>query len=83
MERIPANELKTKGVSAIAGRLQDVDEILITVRGKDRFVVMDLEHYNRLREYELEMALHESRAEYERGDYVTETVEEHVKRISE
>jgi prevent-host-death family protein len=83
MHRIPANELKTKGISVIASRLQDEDEILITVRGKDRFVVMDLDHYNRLREYELEMALHESRAEYERGDYVTETVEEHVKRISE
>jgi PHD/YefM family antitoxin component YafN of YafNO toxin-antitoxin module len=83
MDRIPANELKTKGISAIASRLEDADEVLITVRGKDQFVVMGMNHYNRLREYELEMALHECRAEYERGEYVTESVDNHIKRVSE
>ena len=83
MDRIPANELKTKGISAISSRLEDADEVLITVRGKDQFVVMGMDHYNRLREYELEIVLHECRAEYKRGEYVTESVDDHIKRVSE
>ena len=48
MKNISANELKTRGVSSIEAALQDESEALITVRGQERFVVMDIEAYNHL-----------------------------------
>lgn len=81
MSSITANNLKTKGVSAIAEALDDASEAVVSVRGKNRYVVMDLEHYQNLREAELTAALAESRADLETGRFVEETVDEHLKRI--
>ncbi|WP_413904700.1 hypothetical protein [Candidatus Skiveiella danica] len=53
MPHISANELKTKGVAAIEAVLADHAEAIVSVRGKDRFVVMDIAHYHHLRECEL------------------------------
>ena len=50
MSSVTANELKTKGISAVESRLENDDEVLISVHGKDRYVVMTLEKYDRLRE---------------------------------
>ncbi|CAK8717081.1 Antitoxin Phd/YefM, type II toxin-antitoxin system [Candidatus Electrothrix aarhusensis] len=82
MENITANQLKTKGISLIEKHLARNREMVITVRGKERFVVMDMQHYNYLRECELDAALHETRADYEAGRFVAETVEEHIQRIT-
>ncbi len=78
---ITANELKTKGVSVIKSHLGDNDELIITVRGKESYVVMDMEHYNYLRECELEAALLQAKADVESGDYVVESVNDHINRI--
>jgi hypothetical protein len=51
------------------------------VRGKDRFVVMDLAHYHHLRECELEAALAETRADLAAGRAIEESAEAHVKRL--
>ena len=83
MENITANQLKTKGISLIEKHLAAHPELVITVRGKERFVVMDMQQYNYLRECELEAALRETRADYEAGRFVTETVEKHIQRITE
>jgi PHD/YefM family antitoxin component YafN of YafNO toxin-antitoxin module len=80
---ISANELKTKGVSVIENSLGQSNELIITVRGKERFVVMDMKHYNYLRECELEAALHQARADVEAGRYITESVDAHIKRVSD
>jgi len=53
MAEISANELKTKSVLAIQTALEQQTEAVISVRGKDRFVVMNLTHYQYLRECEL------------------------------
>jgi prevent-host-death family protein len=53
---ITANELKTKGVSAIEEVTASNNEAIITVRGKNKYVVLSIEEYNQLREYELEAA---------------------------
>ncbi len=53
MATISANHLKTQGVSAIAQALEHAPEASVSVRGKERFVVMDIEHYRYLRECEL------------------------------
>lgn len=80
---ISANELKTRGVSAIESSLTQADELIITVHGKERFVVMDMDHYNYLRECELETALRQARADVKAGRYRKESVEDHIKRITD
>ena len=81
MTTISANELKTKGVAAIEAALAGQSEAIVSVRGRDRFVVMDLDHYHYLRECELEAALVQSRAELAAGRFTEGTVDEHMKRI--
>uniref|UniRef100_UPI0040570671 type II toxin-antitoxin system Phd/YefM family antitoxin n=1 Tax=Candidatus Electronema sp. TaxID=2698783 RepID=UPI0040570671 len=83
MNNITANQLKTEGISAIEKHLAVDRELVITVRGKERFVVMEMQHYNYLRECELNDALHEVRADYEAGRFVAETVENHIQRITQ
>ena len=79
---ITANILKTKGVSAISEATSDGSEAIITVRGKDQFIVLPIETYNHLRECELEAALFESEKDLENGNFIEESVEEHIKRIT-
>ena len=83
MNIITANQLKTKGVSAIENNLLENQELVITVRGKEKFVVMDMKHYNYLRECELDAALHQAKIDYKDGNYITENVEDHIKRITQ
>jgi hypothetical protein len=79
---ISANDLKTKGVAAIEAMLADHSEAIVSVRGKDRFVVMEIAQYNYLRECELEAALAETRADLAAGRLVQESAEAHVSRLS-
>ena len=83
MATIAANDLKTKGVASISEQLRESPEAIITVRGKDRYVVMDIEHYRYLRECELESALLEARDDVKAGRVVTESVTEHLKRLAD
>ncbi len=80
---ITANELKTKGVSAIDMVVEESEEAVVTVRGKSTYVVIPIEKYNYYRECELEAAINETRKELEQGKYVAETVDEHIKRITD
>ncbi|MCF6224743.1 MAG: type II toxin-antitoxin system Phd/YefM family antitoxin [Xanthomonadales bacterium] len=82
MTTITANELKTKGVSILENTLIDADEAVITVRGKERFVVINLEKYNKIREYELEIAVFEAKADISAGRVHQESVDEHMQRVS-
>lgn len=82
MGTIAANDLKTRGVASISEQLAESPEVIITVRGKGRYVVMDIEHYQYLRECELEAALLEAREDVKAGRAVTESVADHIKRIS-
>ena len=81
MPHISANDLKTKGVSAIEALLATQPEAVISVRGKDRFVVMDMDHYHYLRECELESALAQTRADLAEGRFVKGSAEDHVARL--
>ena len=83
MVTITANEIKTKGVNAIKKILKTEDETVITERGRVSFVVMDMERYNLLREYELEIAYLETLKDIKDGNYFEGTIEEHMKRISD
>lgn len=81
MSSITANDLKTRGIAAIEASLADRKEAVVTVRGADRYVVMELSHYHYLRECELEAALAQSRLELAEGRYVKESATAHVARM--
>jgi len=81
MKTIAANELKTRGVTSIEQALAEDAEAIISVRGQDRYVVMDMREYNRLRVCELEAALFETRQQLAAGEYVEESVDAHLARL--
>ncbi|HOM14125.1 MAG TPA: hypothetical protein PLB41_12495 [Rubrivivax sp.] len=82
MAHITANDLKTRGIAAIEASLAGGrTEAVVSVRGADRYVVMDLAHYQHLRECELEAALAESRADIAAGRFVAESAAQHVARL--
>lgn len=61
--------------------LAEHTEAIVSVRGKDRFVVMDMAQYHCLRECELEAALAETRADLATGRFVQESPENHLARL--
>jgi PHD/YefM family antitoxin component YafN of YafNO toxin-antitoxin module len=82
MRHLTANDLKTRGIAAIESMLSAQPEVTISVRGKERFVVMDMAHYHYLRECELEAALAQSQADMAAGRFKVESAADHVARIS-
>ena len=81
MNHISANDLKTKGISAIELALSDAPEAIVSVRGKDRFVVMEVAQYEYLRGCELDAALAETRADLAAGRVVQEAPQAHLDRL--
>jgi len=79
---VTANELKTKGISRLDEIADRGEEAIISVRGKRRYVVLTVEQYNHLRECELEAAISEARKDLEEGRTLSESVEDHIKRIT-
>jgi hypothetical protein len=81
MKHISANDLKTKGISAIERALSDAPEAMVSVRGKGRFVVMEVAQYEYLRGCELDAALAETRADLAAGRVVQESPQAHLNRL--
>ena len=81
MPHISANDLKTKGIAAIENALSTAPEAIVSVRGKDRFVVMDIAQYHYLRECELDAALAQTRADLAAGRMVQEPPAAHLARL--
>ena len=82
MAHITANDLKTRGIAAIEASLAGGrTEAVVSLRGAERYVVMELAHYQHLRECELEAALSESRADIAAERFVTESPAQHVARL--
>ncbi len=81
MNHISGNELKTRGIAAIEHALAEQPAAIVSVRGKDRFVVLDIAQYQRLRQCELEVALAEARADVAAGRVVRESPEAHLARL--
>jgi len=83
MNAVTANELKTRGISVVEDALKTEEQVIISVRGVEKYVVMGLEKYARVREAELEMAVKEARADYVAGRTTTESVDDHMKRVAD
>jgi len=81
MNAITVSELQVHGISAIETALASQPEVAIEVKGKQRFVVMDMDYYQQLRESELEIAWAQALADIAAGRYVMESAENHVKRL--
>jgi len=80
---VTANDVKQRGVSLFGELLEKFDEIVVNVRGKKKYVVMDIERYKRLRALELDEAYREVMADVAHGDYKTLTAAEHIKSLEE
>jgi hypothetical protein len=78
---ITANDLKVKGITVIDAMTSNGYEAVITVRGKQKYIVMTIEEYNKLREYELAGAIIEAKNDIKKGKFKKGTVEDHIKRI--
>ena len=83
MAVVDANDLKSKGIKAIEDALQEQLEACVFVGGEVKYVVMDQQQYQYLRECELVAALAESKTDLGRGHFVKETVAQHMKRIQQ
>ena len=83
MTVVTANDLKTKGISDIERALQDAQEVVISVRGKPRYVVMDIAHYDFLRECEIAAAWAQTRDDVATGRYRREGADAHLARIKD
>ena len=81
MANLSANDLKTKGISAIEAALLEYPEATVSVHGKPRYVVMEVAQYHYLRECELSAALAETRADLAAGRAVEESPEAHLQRL--
>jgi len=78
---ITANEVKKNGVSIFNKLLDKTDELIISVRGKERFVVLDIDRYREFREYELDIAHMKAMQDIENGNYKVQTAQEHIKEL--
>ena len=78
---ISANEVKTKGVTLFAQLLEKFDELVINVRGKDKFVVIDIERYKELRAHELDAAYLQTMQEIQEGRFKTQSAKEHIQEL--
>ena len=81
MTVISASDLKTRGVTALQEVLRDAHEAVISVRGRERYVVMDWDAYQERREAELDIALAEVRDDLAAGRIHKDSVARHLKRI--
>jgi len=78
---ITANEVKKNGVSIFGKMLDKFDELIINVRGKDKFVVIDIERYKKFRANELDIAYMKAMQDIEKGKFKTQSADEHIKEL--
>ena len=78
---ISANEVKTKGVSLFANLLEQFDELIINVRGKNKYVVLDINRYKELRANELDLAYINTMKDIQKGDFKTQNASQHVEEL--
>ena len=77
-----ANEVKTKGVSVFETLLEKFSEVIINVRGKNKYCVIPFDEYEGYRAYKLDMAHKEVMDNIAKGQYHSST-KKHLARIKE
>ncbi len=79
---VMANEVKTKGVSLFDKLFEKASEVVINVRGKNKYVVIDIERYKEMRALELDRLYEEAQKEIKAGRYTTD-LDEHLRELKE
>jgi len=77
---ISASELRQKGIKAFEDELKQNNEVIISVKGKNKYVVMSIERHKELLEKELDIAYKEALDDIKNGKYTTD-IEEHLKKL--
>jgi len=80
MNTLTANDIKTRGLSAIKKSLLKDDEAIITIRGKAEYAVVKIEKLEKYHEYELDFALAECKKDISEGHYHTDIVK-HISKM--
>lgn len=78
---ITANDVKTNGVSMFGALLNQFDELIINVRGRNKYVILDIERYKEFRENELDLAYMKAMKDIADENYKTQTAKEHIKEL--
>jgi len=68
-----ANEVKTKGVSVFDVLFEKFSEVIISVRGKNKYCVIPFDEYEAYRAYKLDIAHKEVIQDIANGQYHTDT----------
>jgi PHD/YefM family antitoxin component YafN of YafNO toxin-antitoxin module len=76
-----ANELKKRGASALEAALQKEGEVVVTVRGRAKYVALPIARYQELMDAELELAIREAEADYRAGRVTRESAKAHFERL--
>lgn len=79
---VSANDIKTKGVSLFEKLFEKAEEIIISVRGKQKYVVVDIERYKTLRSLELDHAYETVSQELQNKNYTT-SLEDHLSKLDD
>ena len=78
---ISANDVKVKGVAFLGRMLEKADELVINVRGKNKYVVLGIERYEAFRLQELELAHMLAMRDMKEGRYKSQTAKEHAEEL--
>lgn len=78
MTIVAASDLRTKGISTIERLLRHAEEVVISVRGESRYIVMELARYDDLRECEIAAAWAQTRADVAGEGYRREGADAHM-----
>jgi PHD/YefM family antitoxin component YafN of YafNO toxin-antitoxin module len=79
---INANEVKKRGVSVFDTLLHKFDELIINVRGKEKYVVLDIERYREFRAKELDLAYLEAMQDIDEGRVKHQRADEHLEELA-
>ena len=77
---VTANDLKVQGIQALSSELRENDEAIISFRGKPKYIVLDFERYDRLRELELDRDYLETMQDIKKGNYKTISSDEELEK---
>ena len=79
---VAANEVKTRGVSLFDKLFKKFNEVIINVRGKNKYCVIPFEEYEEYRIYKLEKAYKEVVDDLNNNNFHSDT-SRHLKEIEE
>ena len=79
MNIITADELTTNGITSLEAGLKNDSEAVITVEGKNRFVVMNFEHYQQQQDLQRIAVWQEARQDITNGDFHTD-INQHIEK---